>query len=198
MIKNIHAIQIILASSSPRRRELLTQLGLNFLVMPSNEEEHYQSDTPEEIVKELALLKASSVAKSFALPLSNTLIIGADTIVVLDGEVLGKPTDKQDAIAMLTKLQGRTHQVFTGVSLLMFEYNHQCKTNTFVACTKVFVNEMSLKEIQAYVESGEPMDKAGSYGIQGVFAKHIGRIEGDYSNVMGLPIATLYEILKKI
>lgn len=192
--------KIILGSASPRRRALLTQIGIEFEVAISEKEEFYTSTESEEIVKELALMKARNVAaeKKETVGLKNTVIIGADTIVALDGEILGKPKDETDAFHMLKRIQGRTHQVFTGVAFLDFDENGRCCESVHAEETKVYVHAMEDEEIRTYIQTGEPMDKAGSYGIQGSFAAYIDRIDGDYFNVVGLPVSYVYQQLKKM
>ena len=182
---------IILASSSPRRKELLELVGVPFTIQASYVNEEVSPDlTPPQVVEELALRKAADIAQN----LENDLVIGSDTIVVLDEQILGKPCDKQDAFAMLAKLQGRSHQVFSGVALV------DSKTKeTLVAHQKtdVWMRSLTDEEIWAYIHTGEPMDKAGAYGIQGIGAINIERIEGDYFNVVGLPLVLLQDMLKK-
>lgn len=182
--------QIVLASSSPRRKELLTLIGIPFKVHPSQKEEHIDdNDSPNEIVEKLALMKAKDIAQNY----SEGLIIGADTIVVKDGKVLGKPTDKTEAFKMLTLLQGQVHQVYSGIALIdaktgKYEVSHQV--------TKVFMKDLTSEEIHAYIGTKEPLDKAGAYGIQGIGALFIDKIEGDYFNVVGLPLSKLETMLK--
>ena len=189
--------KVILASGSPRRRELLAQIGIEFDVRVSEQEEIYHSTVPEEIVKELALLKAEHVAENMQEEeRAGKVIIGADTVVVQDGRILGKPQGEEDAFRMLKKLQGRSHEVYTGTALLYFEGKEKKTVNRAVK-TNVYVHAMTEKEIQAYIASGEPMDKAGAYGIQGKFAAFIERIEGDYYNVVGLPVSFVYQCLKQ-
>ena len=194
---------IILGSASPRRRELLAQIGAEFEVRVSNKEEVYHSNVPEEIVKELALMKAENVAEELAEEnpagaVKSTVVIGADTIVVLDGEILGKPADEADAVRMLNSLQGRRHDVYTGVAVLDYDENGEKHVYNYPVGTAVYVNEMTEEEIRAYVETKDPLDKAGAYGIQGRFAAHIDRIEGDYYNVVGLPVSRVYRTLRKL
>ena len=190
--------KVILGSASPRRRELLGQIGIEFEIKTSDAKECYTNTIPEEIVKELALVKAENVALEVGKEnLKDLIIIGADTIVALDHDILGKPVDEQDAFDMISRLQGRDHQVFTGTALLVFDENGEKNVVNHAVETKVFVNEMEEKEIRRYIESKEPMDKAGSYGIQGAFAAYIDRIEGDYYNVVGLPVSYIYQQLKK-
>lgn len=190
--------RVILASASPRRRELLEQIGIEFEIMISNKEERYESTVPREIVKELALMKAENVAEELGKEaLREIRVIGADTVVVCDNKILGKPADEADAFRMLRSLQGRTHQVYTGVAILDFDEYSGKRIVNHAEKTDVYVHEMNEEEIRSYIATGEPMDKAGGYGIQGKFAMYIDRIEGDYYNVVGLPVAYLYQQLKK-
>ena len=156
----------------------------------SDGEEHYTSTEPSEIVQELAIAKAENVAVGAA-DLKNVLLIGADTIVALDGEILGKPKSEEDAFRMLKSLQGRGHQVYTGIALLLYDEVGEKSIIRHAERTEVFVHAMEDEEICRYIATGEPMDKAGSYGIQGKFAAYIDRIEGDYYNVVGLPVASV-------
>lgn len=185
---------IILASQSPRRRELLTQIGLEFEVIPSTVEEVITSTNPVEAVKELAQQKARDVEQIVRLQQKRHpgLVIGADTIVAYDGKMLGKPTDKEDAVRMLTMLQGKCHSVYTGVALIT-----EKKEIVFAEETMVYMYPMTEEEITWYVNTGEPMDKAGAYGIQGFCARFIEKIQGDYNNVVGLPVGRIYQELKK-
>lgn len=184
---------IVLASASPRRRELLAQMGLDFEIVPSKGEEVITKEQPDEVVMELALQKAREVAAGFG---DGTLIIGADTVVVKDGKILGKPADEDDAVRMLKMLQGTSHQVYTGVCLIKKEDGKE-REESFFEATDVEFYPMSREEILAYVRTGEPMDKAGAYGIQGKCAVYIRGIRGDYNNVVGLPIARLYHEMVK-
>ena len=205
--------RIILRSASPRRRELLEQIGISFEVRVSDKEEVYHSLIPEEIVKELALSKAENVAddlrekqeqvKQISFDKKNnvlldTIVIGADTIVVSDGSILGKPKDEADAVRMIRSLQGRSHKVYTGVAILDYDDEGKRKSVVHAVETEVFVNPMSDEEIREYAATGEPLDKAGAYGIQGRFAAYIERIDGDYYNVVGLPVSYVYRQLKEI
>jgi len=199
--------RIILASGSPRRSELLTQISIPFEVITSHQEEVYESNTPCEIVQELALMKAAHVAKELQIKPSESgdenqekedlLVIGADTIVVLAGEILGKPVDADDAFAMLSKLQGQPHRVYTGVAFVKYDTEGKKQLLQFAEETRVHVHPMSEQEIRDYITQGECFDKAGGYGIQGKFAAFIEKIEGDYYNVMGLPLSRIYQELKK-
>lgn len=205
--------RIILGSASPRRRELLEQIGISFEVRVSDKEEVYHSLIPEEIVKDLALSKAENVAydlrekqeqvKQISFDKKNnvlldTIVIGADTIVVSDGSILGKPKDEADAVRMIRSLQGRSHKVYTGVAILDYDDEGKRKSVVHAVETEVFVNPMSDEEIREYAATGEPLDKAGAYGIQGRFAAYIERIDGDYYNVVGLPVSYVYRQLKEI
>ncbi len=187
--------RIILGSASPRRRELMEQIGMKFEVVVSHKEEYYESVLPEEIVKELSLMKAENVASE--LETRDMIVIGADTIVALEGEILGKPRDEEDAFYMLKHLQGKAHEVFTGVTILDFDENGVRQVSSHAVQTKVYVHDMDEEEIWRYIKSEEPMDKAGAYGIQGRFAAYIDKIEGDYYNVVGLPISYIYQQIKR-
>lgn len=181
---------LILASKSPRRQELLAQMGLtDFEIHPAVGEELAEPGlTPPELVQALALHKAREVAEKFAQP--DDLIIGADTIVVLDGQVLGKPHNEAHALEMLTALAGREHHVYTGVAVLQ-----DSRELAQVEDTAVWFRDASEAELNRYIATGEPMDKAGAYGIQGRGGLLVSRIEGDYTNVVGLPIVRLASML---
>ena len=180
--------EIILASASPRRRELLAQAGFNFRAVASNVAEvRKPGELPIAFVSRLAREKAEDVAAGFP----GSIIVGADTIVVCDEEVLGKPADAADAKRMLTLLAGRTHQVITGVCVLSGE-----NVESAVEVTMVRMLTISAREIDEYVASGEPMDKAGAYAIQGGAARWIPRIQGCYFNVVGLPLAVATAMLQ--
>ena len=188
--------KIILASASQRRRELMAQAGYEFEVQVSHKEETYSSETPDEIVKELALLKARDIAEQNAV--EDLVVIGADTVVAYQGAILGKPKSKEDAFAMIQSFQGDKHQVYTGVAILSYDEEGNETVVNHAVKTDVYVNSMTDEEIWKYIESDNVMDKAGSYGIQSGFAIHIEKIEGDYFNVVGLPISYIYNILKDI
>ena len=193
--------KIILASASPRRRELLAQIGLEFEVKVSNKEEVYTSTKPQKIVEELALMKAENVASDLqaeGVELKNTIVIGADTIVVRNEEILGKPKDEEHAYEILLSLQGRAHEVYTGVAILSYNNAGEKEIINHAVETKVHVHEMSEEEIRAYIATGDPMDKAGAYAIQGLCAKFIKEIKGDYYNVVGMPISRLYQEVKNM
>lgn len=187
--------KIILASASPRRKELLEQINIQFDIKISHKEEVYTATKAEDVVKELALLKAMDVAEKHIE--ENTIIIGADTVVVSNHKILGKPKDTKEAFDMIEELQGSHHQVYTSIALVeRIEGQAHILVNEAVHTT-VFVNPMTQEEIGDYIAMGDSMDKAGAYGIQGPFAAYIERIEGDYYNVVGLPISTLYQYLKE-
>ena len=218
-------MKIILASASPRRRELLEQIGIPFEVVTSNTEERISSDRPDEAVEELSRQKAEAVrelicqnrnteelsgrkADTVRVELDGMrtdvteeglLVIGADTVVALDGDILGKPSGSREAFTMLERLQGREHEVYTGVTLLYraaeaAEWTVKC----FHEQTKVHFFPMTEAEISEYVNTGDPLDKAGAYGIQGFCARYVSGIEGDYNNVVGLPAGRLYQEIKEL
>lgn len=198
-------MKIILASASPRRRELLEQIGLSFEVMTSYVEEKISSARPDRVVEELSCQKAKAVAKKLFCPEMKTeaggavLVIGADTVVALDGAILGKPSDPGDAFRMLERLQGREHEVYTGVTLLYRAAGaSEWTAKSFHERTGVHFHPMTEAEISEYVDTGDPLDKAGAYGIQGFCARYISGIEGDYNNVVGLPVGRLYQEIKEL
>ena len=188
--------KIILASASPRRKELLAKAGISFTVIPAAGEEKRTSEDPGEAVQQLARDKAEWVAQSLAECEEGTLVIGSDTIVVFENRILGKPKDRRDAAETLEKLQGNTHQVYTGVTVLERKADKWVE-HTFFESTDVTFYPVSREEIQDYIATGEPMDKAGSYGIQGLFGIYVKGICGDYNNVVGLPVARLFHEMKK-
>lgn len=187
--------KIVLASASPRRRELLSQIGWEFEVIPGKGEEIITEKEPSAIVMQLAGRKAEEVFERCRE--QNVFVIGADTIVVHNGKIMGKPGDREDALRMLTDLCGDVHQVYTGVSFY-WEEEGKIRTHAFYECTDVFVYPAEKEELQDYIDTGDPMDKAGAYGIQGRFARWIQKIDGDYNNVVGLPVGRLYQEAKKI
>lgn len=181
--------KLILASSSPRRRRLLEQIGLAFDVIPSSVPEEWdRASVPLEIARRLARDKARDVAGR----LSSGIVIGADTLVVLDGSLLGKPRNAEEAMDTLRKLSGRSHAVITAVVVVDAESG---RSRAGEEVTQVFFRELTDREIRTYVASGEPMGKAGAYGIQEKGALFVRRIEGCYTNVVGLPVARLAEML---
>ena len=193
--------KIVLASASPRRRELLSQVGITFEVKPASGEERITSTEPSKVVEELssqkAMFTAHALEKEQADDLADILIIGADTIVSYEGKILGKPSDPEAAVKMLSMLQGNTHQVYTGVTVLVRE-EENWKVHTFHECTDVIFYPVTKEEIAEYVNSKDPMDKAGSYGIQGAWGAYVKGIRGDYNNVVGLPVARLIYETKKL
>ena len=180
--------KVVLASASPRRQELIQLLGLKAEIHPSGIAEDVNDADPSLLVQKLAFQKAEDVAKQYP---KDYLVIGADTVVFFEDRILGKPKSEEDAYRMLSALSGRTHQVYTGVSL-----RFQGKKMGFYEKTEVQFARLTEREIWDYIESKEPMDKAGAYGIQGRFAPFVKGIAGDYYNVMGLPLARLYQALK--
>ncbi len=181
---------IVLASASPRRQEILRNAGVEFVVQPAEIDETVgPGESPRECAERLAREKAHAVAKQEP----GRYVLGADTIVVVDGMVLGKPCDESDAARMLRLLSGRGHEVITGVCLIGPGWTESVQSER----TLVAMSEISDREIQAYVATGEPMDKAGAYAIQGVASRWIPRIEGDYFNVVGLPMALVWRMLKE-
>ena len=193
-------MKIILASASPRRRELLAQIGLDFEVKVSQVEERTTASLPEQVVEELARQKAEAVLETLEEDSEDFLIVGADTVVAIEGQILGKPADRIQAIEMLKRLSGRCHEVYTGVTLLYrpgSRRREECvRQKVFHESTRVYFYPLSVEEITAYVDSGECMGKAGAYGIQGIFARYVKGIEGDYNNVVGLPVSRLYQEAK--
>jgi len=190
-------MQIILASKSPRRNELLKRIFSDFKIIVSEKEEIINTAIPEEAVVSLSRQKAEDVYDMIKESLKeDTLIIGADTVVAINNKILGKPIDREDAYNILEGLSGNTHSVFTGVTLILIK-NGEIHIDSFYEETKVLMYEISKEEIIEYIDSNEPMDKAGAYGIQGIGGKFVKRIEGDYNNVVGLPIARIYQELKK-
>ncbi len=224
--------RIVLASASPRRRELLSQIGLTFTVYPSRGEEHAGAAAPDALVLELAAQKAAEVygrltagkdlwtavgngaaarseeaaagdaavgdgtpVRPEDLPAERLLVIGADTVVACGGRILGKPAGREDACRMLGELQGKSHFVYTGVTVI--RSGRRAERFSFYERTRVDFYPMTPEEIAAYVGTGEPMDKAGAYGIQGRGAAFIKGIEGDYNNVVGLPVGRLYQEMRQ-
>ncbi|MBT9791215.1 septum formation protein Maf [Clostridium sp. MCC344] len=188
--------KIILASGSPRRKELLLQIGIVPEIIVSHVEEKITSDVPAEVVMSLAEQKAVDVAKEMS---EGTVILGSDTVVAADGKILGKPKSHEEAYEMIRRLAGRSHQVYTGVCLVKKGPEGEADTVvSFYDETDVNVSPMTEKEIREYADSEEPMDKAGSYAVQGFFARYIDGLKGSYANVMGLPVHLVYQELKKL
>ena len=199
--------QMILASASPRRKELLEQIGAEFVICPAKGEEVITETDPSAVVMELSRQKAEEVSygvliyneqhADLATP-QDILVIGADTVVAYENQILGKPKDEEDARRMLTMLSGKTHSVYTGVTFVFIDKEGRTGEHCFFEKTDVCMYPLKEEEIDRYIQSGDPMDKAGSYGIQGRFAIHIKEIRGDYNNVVGLPVARLYQELQKL
>ena len=188
--------KIILASGSPRRKELILQIGIVPEIIVSHVEEKITSDVPAEVVMSLAEQKAVDVAKEMP---EGTVILGSDTVVAADGKILGKPKSHEEAYEMIRRLAGRSHQVYTGVCLVKKGPEGEADTVvSFYDETDVNVSPMTEKEIREYADSEEPMDKAGSYAVQGFFARYIDGLKGSYANVMGLPVHLVYQELKKL
>ncbi len=182
---------LVLASASPRRRELLEQIGLEFTVVASHVvESDYDSSSPDQLVVELAQAKARWVASSY----DDAVVIGADTVVVVEGQVLGKPAHEAEAACMLRRLRGRVHRVYTGVALI--DILKKREANGY-EITRVFMRNYDDHELNRYVATGEPADKAGGYAIQGLGALLVAGIDGCYTNVVGLPLALLGQMLKE-
>jgi septum formation protein len=186
--------QIILASASPRRRELLQQIGLEFLVIPSHaEEKELPGETPEEHVVRLSLAKATEIANRQ--DVSGRWVIGSDTIVLCDGQILGKPTDPSHAAVMLKQLSGREHRVLSGYAVIDRQTGqHRAEA----VSTKVWFRHLTEAEITGYIATGEPADKAGAYAIQGLGICFVARIDGSYTNVVGLPLCKLTLAMKEL
>lgn len=180
--------KVILASASPRRKEILGKTGIDFEVQVSDCDENIDEKQPDKLVMKLSELKARDVASKNP----DAIIIGSDTVVAHKGHIMGKPADRAEAISMIKSFAGDIHQVYTGVTIIIPNE----KTYTYNVCTDVHVLQMTDEEIERYVDTGEPMDKAGAYAIQGLFAPFISKIDGDYYNVVGLPISSVYGILK--
>jgi len=182
-------MKIILASNSPRRKELLSQVGVDFEIIPSKFEEQMIDLQPAELVEHFAFMKAKDVALRVQ---TEALVIGSDTVVCLDG-IMGKPEDEEDAFNMLRRLSGKEHLVISGLSIIDTATGESLTEHE---STAVKMKELSKVEIQAYIKTGEPMDKAGAYAIQGMGSLFVERIEGDYFNVVGLPLFRLGRMLE--
>ncbi len=194
-------VRVILASGSPRRKELLTQVGVTFEISVAQAEETITKSVPYEIVEELSLQKAFEVAERYVTEQESyeqtVVVIGADTIVAYGNEIMGKPKSEEMAKEMLQKLQNGTHQVYTGVTLIIMTAAGR-QVVTFHEKTDVEMYPMNEAQIEAYVATGEPMDKAGGYAIQGKCAAYVKGICGDYNNVVGLPVARLMQELYQL
>lgn len=186
--------KLILASASPRRKELLEQVGAEFEIIPAKGEEVITSSRPEEVVVELSVQKAEEVAGR--IQEKDVIILGADTVVVFEGQILGKPKDEAEAERILSMLSGNTHSVYTGVTLIVMQ-DGKSERHSFYEETKVTMYPITKQQILSYIRTGEPMDKAGAYGIQGKGALYIEKIHGDYNNVVGLPVAKIFQRMRK-
>lgn len=194
--------KIILASGSPRRKEIFEQVGLDYEVVISGIEEYSDKTIPHELVQDLSKQKAMAVYnqlvnKEELIDDETYIIIAADTVVTLDNNVLGKPRDRQEAYNMIEGIQGKIHNVLTGVSIIISRHKAIIKEKCFYEDTGVEIYSMTDKEISQYIDSSEPYDKAGAYAVQGLFAKYVKRLNGDYYNVVGLPISRLYYEIKE-
>ncbi len=197
----------VLASGSPRRREIMDLVGAEYIVIPSDKEEDMSGHEPARLVEKLSKMKAEDVAGkvkgridigSLSKDYLNSVVIGCDTVVAYEGKILGKPHDEQQAFAMIRDFAGRSHHVFTGVCLIVIEDGQIKQTVNYSVSTAVNVSPMTDDEIHAYVATGETLDKAGAYAIQGRFCPYIESIEGDYYNIVGYPVSSIYRELKKL
>ncbi|MBO7353182.1 MAG: septum formation protein Maf [Lachnospiraceae bacterium] len=199
--------KIVLASGSPRRREIMDLVGAEYIVIPSDKEEDMSGHEPARLVEKLSKMKAEDVASkikgridigSLSKDYLNSVVIGCDTVVAYEGKILGKPHDEQQAFDMIRDFAGRSHHVFTGVCLIVIEDGRIAQTVNYSVSTAVNVSPMTDDEIHAYVATGETLDKAGAYAIQGRFCPYIESIEGDYYNIVGYPVSSIYRELKKL
>ena len=188
------AYRIILASASPRRKELLEQVGAEFEIIPAVGEEIITDSSPQQAVLDLAAQKAAEVAAKVR---EDAIILGADTVVAFGDKILGKPKNEADAKQMLSLLSGKTHSVYTGVSIVVRQ-SGESQSYSFYEETEVTMYPLSEQQILSYIRTKEPMDKAGSYGIQGKGAVFIEKIQGDYNNGVGLPIARVFRTLEEV
>ena len=185
--------RIVLASASPRRKELMAMAGYEFEVQVSHKEEVYSATEPSEIVKELSLLKAQDIASMNEK--KSLIVIGADTVVAHNGKILGKPQSEQDAFDMIKGYQGDKHQVYTGVAILDYDEDGNERVVNHAVRTDVYVNAMTDEEVWNYIHNDNVMDKAGAYAVQGIGARYIRGINGDFYTVMGLPCGRLHRFL---
>lgn len=194
------SVKVILASGSPRRKELFERMGIAFSIIKSDEEEVITKTVPEEVVIELAKQKARAVADRILetdFTKEDTLVVGADTVVVSEGRILGKPKDEEDAFSILMSLSGKEHFVYTGVCALFLDETGTIKEDksfSFADETSVIMYPFMEEEALAYIRTGEPMDKAGAYGIQGIGTCLVREIRGSYENVMGFPMASFFRL----
>jgi septum formation protein len=189
-------MKLILASASPRRAEILRNAGIQFEIRKTDvDESRIVGELPGDYVRRLALAKALSAAAEYRDPIDKTLILGADTVVVVDADILGKPASQDDARSMLRRISGRVHEVHTGLALVRTPGTMQ---RVVEEITRVHFASLAAQEIEDYIATGEPFDKAGAYGIQGIGGRYVTRIEGCYFNVMGLPLARLWSLLREL
>ena len=196
--ERITMYQIILASASPRRKEIMEKMEIPYQVIASNVKEEVEETEPDQMVQALARLKTEAIkeeAKSRTEEDKDIIIIGADTMVFYKEHALGKPKDEADAARMLGMLSGAVHEVSTGVSIIIMHRDGREEEFAFSVCTKVTVSPLTEQQILDYIATGEPMDKAGAYAIQGKFGIYIKEIEGDYYNIVGFPIAEIYAVM---
>jgi septum formation protein len=187
-------LKLVLASASPRRAEILRNAGIQFQISATDlDESRLADELPGDYVRRLALAKAQSAAAKYRDPVEETLILGADTVVVVNADILGKPVSQDDARSMLRRLSGRVHEVHTGLALLRSSGAEQ---RVVEEITRVHFAPLTDREIEDYIATGEPFDKAGAYGIQAIGGRYVTRIEGCYFNVMGLPLARLWSLLR--
>ena len=199
--------KIVLASGSPRRREIMDLVGADYIVIPSDKEEDMSGHEPSTLVEKLSKMKAEDVAAkikgrvdigSLSKDYLNSVVIGCDTVVAYEGKILGKPHDEERAFEMIRDFAGRSHHVFTGVCLLILEDGQVKQNVNYSVSTAVNVSPMTDDEIRAYIATGETLDKAGAYAIQGRFCPFIESIDGDYYNIVGYPISSIYHELNKL
>ncbi len=186
---------IILASASPRRRDILAQVGAKFTVMASEMDENISAASPAELVMALSAGKAGEIAEKTE---GEAIILGADTVVVHKDKILGKPKSEDDAFNMIKSFAGDTHQVYTGATVLVREADNSVRSKTFAVSTEVKIAPLTDEEIRSYIATGEPMDKAGAYAIQGLFAPYVEEIHGDYYNIVGFPIAAIFKACREL
>ena len=199
--------KIVLASGSPRRRELMDLVHADYIVIPSDKEEDMSGHEPSTLVEKLSKMKAEDVASkviakigdgSLSSDYSYSVVIGCDTVVAYDGKILGKPHTEEKAFEMIRDFAGKSHHVFTGVCLVVIENGQIKNTVNYNVSTAVNVSPMTDDEIRAYIATGETLDKAGAYAIQGRFCPYIESIEGDYYNIVGYPVSSIYHELSKL
>ena len=193
-------MKFILASKSPRRKEILENLGISFRIVTADTDEDSEITDPSELVRELSVRKGRAVAEKIIADnkiVDKALIISSDTVVASEGEILGKPADREDAERMLRGLSGRAHSVFSGIALTELDGGRVVKTAAATEETKVYFSEMDKDDIEFYINAEQVYDKAGAYAIQGIASAFIEKIEGDYFNVVGLPVRRMFRLLEE-